>query len=133
MSWALERSKGERSTFTLTLCLGGISYGQRRGNKALQPDGPAFAAAAEPAPGRNGLWSAALVTAPIDPRGIGPEVLKVVVLAARRIEQMHDNVAVVLHDPLARFVSLDTPAFIPFGPHGVVNLFSQRMQLPSAE
>src|SRR5262249_53391793 len=42
----------------------------------------------------------------------------------------HD-VAVVLHDPAARLVALDAAALVALGPHGVINLFDDRMDLPA--
>src|SRR5579871_420900 len=42
------------------------------------------------------------VALPIDVRRVGPELLERVILAGLRVEHMHHDVAVVLHDPPAR-------------------------------
>src|SRR5262249_46308232 len=65
-------------------------------------------------------------------RRIRPQILERVVLARRRVEEVHDYVAVVLHDPLARLVTLDAEPVVADRVQGGVDLFRQGVDLPAA-
>src|SRR5690349_4818220 len=48
-----------------------------------------------------------LVRLPVDARSIGPQILERVILAGLRVEDVNHEIAVVLHDPARRLVTLD--------------------------
>src|ERR1700677_4221196 len=45
---------------------------------------------------------------------------------------MHDQVAVVLHDPLTRFIAFDGGSFLPSRAQSGVHLFGKRVDLSTA-
>src|SRR5262249_14137895 len=69
---------------------------------------------------------------PIEPRGIGPQLLEPVIGSSIRIEQVDYQIAVVLYDPLAGIVAFDTQATFAFTGEHVVDFFGDGMNLPAA-
>src|SRR5438046_5319039 len=67
---------------------------------------------------------------PIEWGRVGPEIIEPVVAARLRVEDMDDNVAVILHDPLGRRVAFDAQAGFSFARHGRVDFSGQGVDLP---
>jgi len=63
---------------------------------------------------------------------IGPQGFEIVILASVLIEQMHDEAAVIEHDPATFLVSLDSHALIAHAFFEcVVDLLADRVELPA--
>src|SRR5205814_10427688 len=73
-----------------------------------------------------------LVAFPVDLLGISPQIFQAEVRACLGVENMHYDVAVVLHDPARRFIAFDAETLFAFGMHGGIDLFRNRMDLPPA-
>src|SRR5437763_14838618 len=68
---------------------------------------------------------------PVDPWGVLPELFEAIVFARLGREQVDDDVAVVVHDALARLVSLDGQALVADPARGRVDLLGEGVDLPA--
>src|SRR5690348_3760742 len=73
-----------------------------------------------------------IVALPVHARRVRPQLLEGVVFAGGRVEDVDDDVAVILDDPLAGLVALDGQAAVPQTVHGGVDFFRDRVDLPAA-
>src|SRR4051812_11876399 len=69
---------------------------------------------------------------PVDALGVGPEVFESVITTRLLIEDVHHDIAVILHDPAARLISLDAEPFLILRAHVRVDLFREGVDLTSA-
>src|SRR5262245_40932743 len=101
----------------------------RRGSPARSPPGGRPARRARCC----GAWHrpGSVVPFPVDPGGVGPEVLQGVVLARLWVEHVDHHVAVVLHHPAARLVALHRMAEVAMLSHGGVYLLGDGVDLPA--
>ena len=65
-------------------------------------------------------------------RCVGPEILQREVLASRGVEDVDDDVAVVLHDPLTGRISLNRQPRVADFLHGRVDFFGNGVYLTPA-
>src|SRR5262245_682445 len=69
---------------------------------------------------------------PVDPGRVGPQVFQGIILPRVLIEHVKDQVAVVLHHPLAGLVALDAGPLLTGTAQGGIHLFGESVDLPSA-
>src|SRR5258708_26599141 len=72
------------------------------------------------------------VPLPVHVRRICPQILKGIVAACVRVEQMHDAIGVILYDPAAGFVAFDAEALFALGMESGVDFFRKGVDLPPA-
>src|SRR5262249_492010 len=73
-----------------------------------------------------------LVVLPVNARSVGPEILDGVVFARLRVEDVRHQIAVVLHDPARRLVTLDRKPDVAAVSQRRVDLFGDGVDLPAA-